>query len=372
MSTVRELVALDLPIGSRFIELVHGAWENGNAVAPIDQRLSDAAKDRMINTLRPTRIANRETEYHVAEGIPVEDGDALVVATSGSSGGPKAVIHTHHSLRAALDAGADRLALRGDEHWLLCIPVAHVGGFLLVARHIINSSPLTVHERFDPAAAERAARDGATHVSLVATALQRIDPSAFSLILLGGAAVPPSLPDNVVATYGMTETMGGFAYNGRALPQVEIDVRDGEIFVRGPMLMRGYRDGTNPLTHDGFFPTGDLGVLQPDGTVNVYGRRGDLIISGAEKIWPAQVEAVLATHPNIRECAVRGVNDSEWGQRVVAWIVTESNTPTLEELRALVKESLPPYCAPREIRIAKAIPRTALGKVDTPALHALT
>ena len=368
MSHVPELVALDMPVGPAFIDQVRRAWERGDAVAPLDQRLPAEARRRTLDTLRPTRIASADGRTMTLDGTPVEPGDALVIATSGSSGTPKAVVHTHGSLAAAVRASNERLGLDGSEEWLLCIPVAHVGGFLVLARHLLASTPLTIHDHFDAAEVMRAARSGATHVSLVATALRRIDPSLFTRILLGGAASPPSIPANVTVTYGMTETMGGFAYDGRPLDGVAITVRDGEILVKGPMLMRAYRDGSAPKTSDGFFPTGDLGNLLDDGRVQVHGRRGDLIITGAENVWPATVERALETHPAVRECVVRGVDDPEWGQRVVAWIAPAGAAPSLEALRAHVKESLPAYCAPREVRIIDALPRTTLGKVDVAAL----
>jgi O-succinylbenzoic acid--CoA ligase len=368
MKTVPELVALDMAVDHRFADRVRTIWEAGDAVAPIDQRLSPSAKRRIIESLRPTRIISDDDDTPNRDGIPVEHGDALVVATSGSTGSPKAVIHTHSSIKAALEASATRLALTGDEHWLLCIPVSHVGGFLVLARHIVGNSSITIHGRFDVNDVVQAARQGATHVSLVATALARIDPDEFSLILLGGSAAPPALPPHVVVTYGMTETMGGFAYNGLPLPKVDVLVQNGEILVRGPMLMRSYRDGSHHRTADGFFPTGDLGELLPDGRLQVAGRRGDLIITGAEKVWPAAVESVLLTHPHVRDCVIRGIDDAEWGQRVVAFVVPAEATPSLDDIRSFVKRSLPPYCAPRELRIMQEIPRTALGKIDLGAL----
>lgn len=368
MRLVPELVALDLPVGPAFIDQVRRAWERGDAVAPLDQRLPDEARRRTLDTLRPTRIVSADGRTMTLDGTPVEAGDALVIATSGSSGMPKAVVHTHDSIASAVRASNIRLALDGTESWLLCIPVAHVGGFLVLARHLLASTPLTIHDHFDAVEAMHAARSGATHVSLVATALRRIDPSLFTRILLGGAAAPPSIPENVTVTYGMTETMGGFAYDGRPLDGVSVAVRDGEILVKGPMLMRAYRDGAMPTTPDGYFRTGDLGVLQEDGRLHVHGRRGDLIITGAEKVWPATVEGVLGTHPAVRECVVRGVEDPEWGQRVVAWIAPVGDAPSLETIRAHVKESLPAYCAPRELRIVDALPRTSLGKVDVAGL----
>ena len=368
MMRVPELVALDLPVGPTFIDRVRSAWDRGDAVAPLDQRLPADARRRTLDALRPTRLVSADGITSALDGDLVEPGDALVVTTSGSTGAPKAVVHTHASLAAALRASNTRLGLDASEPWLLCIPVAHVGGFLVLARHLLASTPLTVHDHFDADEVMRAARAGATHVSLVATALRRIDPSVFTRILLGGAAAPASIPDNVTVTYGMTETMGGFAYDGRPLDGVAVTVRDGEILVKGPMLMRTYRDGSTPVTADGFFPTGDLGVMLDDGRIVVHGRRGDLIVTGAEKVWPISVEQVLERHPGVRECAVRGVDDPEWGQRVVAWIAPTGEAPTLETLRAHVKESLPAYCAPRELRIVDALPRTPIGKVDVAAL----
>jgi O-succinylbenzoic acid--CoA ligase len=370
MKCVPDLVAIDLPAGPAFVAHVRQAWERGDAVAPLDQRLPAAARRRALAALRPTRLVSMDGVIDLQEGIPVVQGDALVVATSGSTGVPKAVVHTHDSIAAALRASNRRLALDGHEPWLLCLPVAHVGGFLVLARHLVGSTPLTIHDRFDADAAMQAARSGSTHVSLVATALRRIDPSVFARILLGGAAPPDHLPANVTVTYGMTETMGGFVYDGLPLDDAEVSLRGGEIHVRGPMLMRGYRDESIPLTADGWFPTGDHGIVLDDGRLQVHGRRGDLIITGGENVWPASVERVLNAHPSVRECVVRGIDDPEWGQRIVTWIAADGEPPTLDELRGFVKESLPAYCAPRELRIVESLPRTALGKVDVASLLA--
>jgi O-succinylbenzoic acid--CoA ligase len=368
IDAVPELVALDLPVGEQFIQSVRDAWGRGHAVAPIDQRLPHVAKTQLMETLRASSVVTTAGTTQLRDGLPVKSGDALIVATSGSTGNPKAVVHTHHSIRAALDAGGARLGLDGSEHWLLCIPVAHVGGFLLVARHLLDGAPLTTLDRFSVDTVTAAAAAGATHVSLVATALSRIDASIFEAILLGGAAAPPRLPKHVITTYGMTETMGGFAYNGLPLDGVTIEIREGEIFVKGPMLLREYRDGTNPVGADSFLATGDLGECDPNGRLTVHGRRGDLINTGGEKVWPIAVERVLLDHPLIADCAVRGVTDDQWGQRVVAWIVAAGEVPTLDDVRRHIKNTLPAYCAPHEIRSVAAIPRTPLGKVDTPAL----
>ena len=129
----------------------------------------------------------------------------------------------------------------------------------MVTRSLLTGTPCTVHESFDAAAVERAASEGCTRTSLVPTALARIDPAAFRTILVGGQAPPLDRPQNVIATYGLTETGSGIAYDGVPLDGVEIRVVDGQIHVRGPMLLRTYRHGDDPKDDDGWLPTGDAG-----------------------------------------------------------------------------------------------------------------
>jgi O-succinylbenzoic acid--CoA ligase len=245
------------------------------------------------------------------------------------------------------------------------LPLAHVGGLSVVTRALRSGTPLVVHDAFDAAAVERAADEGCTRTSLVPTALARIDPSRWRTILVGGQAAPPERPANVVATYGMTETGSGIAYDGRPLDGVEIRTTpDGEVQVRGPMLLRAYRDGTDPRTSDGWLPTGDIGTFE-DGMLSVAGRRGDLIITGGENVWPIAVERALSDHPAVAEVAVVGRSDPEWGQLVVAVVVPRDPAmpPALDELRTHAKERLPAYAAPRALELRRELPRTALGKV---------
>jgi len=262
-------------------------------------------------------------------------------------------------------ATSARLAVTRDDRWLACLPLSHVGGLAVVTRAIASDTPLVVHDGFDAEAVSHAAQDGATLVSLVPTALRRIESNVFRRIVLGGSQPPERLPHNVVTTYGMTETGSGVVYDGRPLDGVEVRVDAvGEIHIRGPMLLRCYRDGEDPLV-DGWFATGDLGKLGDDGRLVVHGRRGDLIITGGENVWPAAVEAALIDHPGIAEIAVTGMPDGEWGQRVIAWIVPSdaSIAPTLESIRSMVRETLPMYMAPKEVRVVAALPTTSSGKV---------
>jgi O-succinylbenzoic acid--CoA ligase len=299
------------------------------------------------------------------DGHGVEEGDALVVATSGTTGSPRGAVLTHDAIAASATATSARLAVTRDDTWLACLPLSHVGGLAVVTRAITTGTSLVVHDGFDADAVSQAALHGATLVSLVPTALRRIDSSLFRRIVLGGSQPPDGLPGNVVTTYGMTETGSGVVYDGVPLDGVEIrvDAHD-EIHIRCPMLLRCYRDNDEPFV-DGWFATGDLGTLGHDGRLIVHGRRGDLIVTGGENVWPAAVEAVLIEDPAIAEVAVAGISDDEWGQRVVAWIVPtdRSVAPTLESIRSMVGESLPIYMAPKEIRLVNTLPTTSSGKV---------
>ncbi len=294
-------------------------------------------------------------------GDDVEPGDALVVATSGSTGAPKGVVLTHDAVMASAVATSDRLGVRADDHWLACLPLSHVGGLSVVTRALQTDTTLTVLPGFDAAAAEQS---GATLVSLVATALGRIDPARFRTIVLGGSRPPADRPANCVTTYGMTETGSGVVYDGVPLDGVEIDIApDGEIRVRAPMLLRCYRDGTTPIDPDGWFATNDLGGWLPDGRLHVAGRRGDLIITGGENVWPEAVEAALADHPGVADVMVRGITDPEWGQVVEAVIVPVGDPPTLDSIRAHVKHRHPAFMAPKRLTVVESLPRTSLGKL---------
>jgi O-succinylbenzoic acid--CoA ligase len=368
---MNRLVALDMPGDAKFVDAMKRIWDAGDAFAPIDQRLPTAARVALLQELAPSAIIAADgTETKLPGGRSVEVGDAIVIATSGSSGSPKGVVLTHDSIAASAAASNSRLGTTSNDHWLVCLPLSHVGGLSVITRALHAKCQLTVHPSFDASLVEASARSGVTMTSLVATTLGRIDAALFRTILLGGSAAPDSLPKNVVSTYGLTETGSGVVYDGVPLDGVEIRLSpDGEISVRAPMLFRCYRDGTNPKDSDGWFHTGDIGKFASDGRLVVHGRRGDLIITGGENVWPQQVEAVLGRHPRIREVMVRGVPDSEWGQRVVAWIATKENgVISLDEVRNWVKDSLPAYCAPKSIHILGTLPRTTSGKIDVQRL----
>ncbi|MGH9114687.1 MAG: class I adenylate-forming enzyme family protein [Acidimicrobiales bacterium] len=367
-----ELVAIDLPGGPGFVDALRRAWDRGDAVLPLDQRLSAGARAGVVSRLRPAAVAGEGGESRLEGGMPVEPGDALVMATSGTTGAAKGVVLTNAAVGASARATSKRLGVDPTRHrWLGCLPLSHVGGLSVLTRSLLTGTPCTVLPSFD---AGRVLEESGPDVlvSLVPTALRRVGAGCFHTVVLGGSAVPAGLPANVVTTYGLTETGSGVVYDGVALDGVEVAIDPGtsEILLRGPMLLRAYRDGTCPLDGDGWFPTGDAGSIDGDGRLAVDGRLGDLIVTGGENVWPAPVEAALRRHARVAEVAVAGRPDPEWGERVVAWVVPTdpADPPALDELRALVAEAVAPFAAPKEVVTVEALPRTAIGKVRRDAL----
>jgi o-succinylbenzoate---CoA ligase len=373
---VPELVAIDVVQGPLVPELLERIWSRGDAVCVVDPRLGTTARAAQLRTLAPTKRWTEQGEVRCSGGCGVEVGDALVVATSGSTAAPRAVVLTHDAVLASAQATSSRLGVDPTtDRWLCCLPCSHIGGLSVVTRALLTHTPVEVQPRFDAHEAAGAAARGATLVSVVATALQRLeDHSVFRTIVLGGAAVPRTVPPNVVATWGLTETGSGIVYDGAPLDGVTVGERDGELLVRSPTLARAFRDGgeldtVGPDGARGWLATGDAGRVV-DGVVEVLGRLADVITTGGEKVWPADVERVLSTHPAVAEAAVWRRDDEEWGQRVVAWVVPHGAPPTLASLHDHVVDQLPPWAAPKELVVVTELPRSTSGKVLRRSLDA--
>lgn len=339
------LVVLEAHPGPAFVDGLRRAWEAGDAVLPLDPRLPAAA----AHALRD----------HLGAGDPVEPGDALVVATSGTTGEPKGVVVTHDAVGAA--ARLTNAALAVDpaaDRWLSQLPLAHVGGLGVITRALRSSTPLTF-DATDPAS---------TLTSAVPTQLERDPHTRFRVVLVGGSADwRADRAANVVRTYGLTESFGGVVYDRRPLDGVELRIGDdGAVLLRSPTLLRCYRDGSDPKDADGWLDTGDVGELDDDGLLSVHGRRGDVIVTGGEKVWPNPVERLLRGVAGVADVAVVGRPDPEWGQAVTAVVVPvdPAAPPTLDALRGAVADQLAPWCAPKALELRDALPVTALGKVQ--------
>ncbi len=296
----------------------------------------------------------------------VAEDAALVLRTSGTSGAPKGAVIGFDALVANADAQAELLGSDADDRWLSCMPLFHIGGLSILVRAARVGAEVLLHARFDAEAVARALEeDGITRVSFVATMLARVieargerpAPASLGLVLLGGGPASETLLEEaerlgypIAPTYGLTETAsqaatrpprsalapGGDRAGGLVpLPGVEVRVVDGdrhpvargeegEIEIRGPIVMRGYLDdaaATAAAIVDGWLRTGDIGRLDDAGALRILDRRSDLIVSGGENVYPAEIESVLEGHPGVAEAGVVAVPDAEYGARPAACVV---------------------------------------------------
>jgi O-succinylbenzoic acid--CoA ligase len=355
---------------------------------------------------RPTPLDSGPTE---SPRIELER-EATVIYTSGTSGRPKGARITNGNLWFSAIASALHLGHRPDDVWLAAMPLFHVGGLSILFRSVIGAVPVVLHERFEPEAVLAAIDDGATLLSVVPAMLQwlldtRGDapwPSHLRCVLLGGSAAPPRLVEEcvrrgipVAPTYGLTEATSQVttllpdqtphkpSSSGLPLPLTELRIttptgvgrsgKVGEIEIRGPTVFAGYlEDGVaGPRdTADGWFRTGDAGHLDGDGYLYLLDRRDDLIISGGENVYPAEIERVLREHPSVLDAGVIGVAHESWGSRPVAAVVW-SGAPdqTHFELLRYCRKHLPGYKIPDRFLVLSELPRSPSGKLLRRALR---
>ncbi len=371
----------------RLVELLAAALDGtGPAILPLDAGLPAGRIAELIDAFGPGSIedAGAVTPVRSARKEGVAEGTAVIIGTSGSTGAPKGVELSAAALRYSARASLDRVGARPGERWLCCLPATHVAGLQVLIRSLAGGTEPVLAERADAETLAAASASGCAHVSLVATQLQRLLPQAgatplagFSSVLLGGAAAPDRLLARaraagvpVVTTYGMTETCGGCVYDGMPLAGVRVEVReDDRIWIGGPVLFSGYRGGPpeiGRMPRDHWFRTGDLGRLDASGRLTVRGRADDVINTGGHKVVPGEVAAALQTCPGVRDAAVLGRPDPEWGERVIAVVVPAdpADPPGLDLLRLHVRERLPRYAAPSKVVVVDAVPMLPSGKHD--------
>jgi len=338
-----------------------------------------------VNLLSPSPAPGTAVEQ-LGAWLSADAPAALVIETSGSTGSPKRVVLRRETVLASVLASAARLGETG--RWLLALPSSYVAGVQVVCRSFVAGHvPLLVHGLDLAAAVDRAGDDAALFTSLVPTQLHRLLDrpeqvralARMHTVLVGGGPVAPALRRRaadagvrVVATYGASETAGGCVYDGLPLDGVALVIGSGgRIRIGGPTVFSGY-DGDPTLTAetlvDGWYLTSDAGRLDEDGRLHVLGRVDDVVVSGGVNVPLPAVAARLLEHPGVAEAEVLGVDDPEWGTRVVAFVVGATGAV---DLREWVAASHPRAWAPRDVRHLDALPLLGNGKVDRTALREL-
>ena len=401
---------------------LHGIWKAGGTVAPFNDRWTENEMVRALEILTPhlllagdgpqgfledphfstdrkvfrlgssadssrPSLFEMEPSLEALPGLPMES-DAAHLLSSGTSGRPRVVRITARNLLASARGSQERLDLSPSDRWLGSLSLSHVGGVALVTRASAVGSALVLRGLFKTTTFLALLEAGAiTHASLVPTMLHqmleawgdRAAPDSLRCLLIGGAPAREDLVQAaldagfpIALTYGLTEASSQVATAppalvrekpgtvGDPLPGVRIRVSDsGELLVKGPTVAPG------EARAGGWLHTGDLAFQDADGHLWVTGRRSDRIISGGVNVDPAEVAKVLEAHPQVEEAVALGVPDQEWGERVVAFVVSRfPGLPLKEELDELARSTLSPAKRPRSIEFLDSLPRNPNGKVD--------
>jgi len=409
-----DTAALQLPNGWRFAAALWGALKLGATVAPLNPLLAAGERDRILAHLGPALIVDEVNEEEVREEEVVTDSadgeaPALILYTSGSTGRPKGAVLSHAALRAANESWAGPvMRLTPHDVVLAALPLAHsfgLNGALLAP--LLAGATVAIQERFSPEDALRAiSQYRVTVLPAVATMFQRMLDvpgvseaacSSLRLAVSGAAPCPWELSQawrrrtgvRIVRGYGMTELFRPISYLaddgadlpdaiGRPVPGVEARVVDpegqalaageaGELWIRTPAAMDGYlraEEETLAVIQDGWFKTGDLATISPEGFVSVVGRKKDLILRGGYSVVPGEVEAALLDHPAVAEAAVVGTPHPELGEEVAAFVTLRPGARAdADELVAFCRERLAAFKYPRRVTFVGELPKSATGKV---------
>ncbi len=361
------------------------------ALAAVSSALTDALAGSTTLCVLPDAPPPPGQDWRSALHLdePVSDDIAALVATSGSTGAPRAVLLTAGALLASAHAALRRLS--GPGAWLLALPASSIGGLQVLIRSqmaCIEPVDLDLSRGFRAdvfaLAANSLPRGQPHYASLVPTQLRRIVDAgsaaldalaAFDAVLVGGGPLDAELRAtataagvSIVSTYGMTETAGGCVYDGIPLEGVFVEAPATGLRIGGSVVGLGYHgepvDSRESFV-DGWFLTRDAGQVADSGLVSVTGRIDDVIISGGVNVGLGAVEQALGAHPGIADVAVLGRQDAEWGQSVVALVVPVGAVPVeLAEIRAYVTARLGAAAAPRAVLAVPALPRLHSGKLD--------
>jgi len=414
-AAAEQLTALGLRPGDRLglglhdtpatIALIQAAYFAGVVLVPFNRRLdaatirdqADRARLRHILATPEHPLANwplpgAPSSSSACLEEPIDERESLILFTSGTTGRAKAARIPKRAVAHALASSCARINLNADDIWLGCLPLDHIAGLGNALRMLVCGYRLMQLPRFEAVQVNRCLDDdGITGLSLVPTQLHRLIaarggqpwPSSLRTILVGGGPLDADLRQRCRdlgcaprQTYGLTECCAMVTCQtgpgddcGPVLDGLELRLVEGHIAVRGPTVFLGYEGEAGGPGPDGWFITGDHGVLDAEGRLTVLGRRTDLIISGGENIYPAQIEARLRALPGVAEVAVVGLPDAEWGQVVAAVVIADGEQPTDQAWQDSLAELPGPWRPKRWVWVTK-LPRTALGKVERSSLTA--
>ncbi|WP_033543891.1 o-succinylbenzoate--CoA ligase [Planococcus sp. CAU13] len=383
------------------------------SAAELDYQLEDSAASYLLvdeelqekisfgNKILFSEIKKAESAEFISVPEWQESRTISIMYTSGTTGYPKGVRQTVQNHFSSAVSSALNIGISPEDVWLCVMPLFHISGFSILMRSLIYGMGVRLYPKFDAElCAEELSEGTVTHMSVVGVTLERIlneletkglevSPK-FKVMLAGGGPVPVSYIEraenfgiSMLQTYGMTETSSqtttlqpadakrkiGSSGKPLFLYQIQIGENEapgdkGEIQIRGPQVTPGYigKYADREVEQDGWFHTGDIGYVDEEGFLFVVDRRSDLIVSGGENIYPAEIEKVLLGHPAVREAGVCGMSDEQWGEVPAAFIVLNEEI-SMDSLREYLRLQIAGYKIPKLIRAVQALPRNASNKV---------
>lgn len=395
-----EIVALCLEPSAEFVTLIFALFRVKGIAAPVNTRLPNAAIPDMLKRINCSVIIGNDrrqgsslfpgfTYYNAAEfgGDQKASSDlgrvemdasqrATIIFSSGSTGLPKAVLHSFANHHYNALGSNQNIAVQPGDRWLLSLPLYHVAGIAILFRSFIAGSTVVIPNRKRSIEIDLRI-EGVSHASLVSTQLQQVlyamslgdNFPGLKAILVGGSAVRQSIRNEAFAarlpvffSYGLSEMSSQVTTtspkaseqeiltSGSLLPFRTLKIApDGEILVKGNTLFLGYLVGeevNGPVDENGWFPTGDIGTISDEGYLTVLGRKDNMFISGGENIYPEQIEKVIQSHPQVRQAMVVPIPDEKFGYRPVAFVDSDEINPLHEVIEAFLEYKLPRYMYP--------------------------